>query len=90
MHILYVAVDLIIILTMNLKTDDGIINGTSCILKYIQYPRPGFPNKPSILWVLFDSENIGKQWCHHNKSMYTSVIKKEWTPIWATTHNFSY
>ena len=42
------------------------------------------------MWVLFDSKNIGKQWCHHNKSMYSSVIKKEWTPIWATTCNFSY
>ena len=70
--------------------DDGLISGTLCILKYIQYLRPQFPNKPSILWVLFDSKNIGKLWCHHNKSMYTSVIKKEWTPIWATTHNISY
>ena len=90
LHILNVAIDLIFIPTVNLKMGDGLISGTLCILKYIQYLRPEFPNKSSILWVLFDSKNIGKQWCHHNKSMYTSVIKKEWTPIWATTRNFSY
>ena len=89
-HILYVAVDFIFIITVNLKKDDGLINGTLCILKYVQYLRPEFPNKASISWVSFDSKNIGKQWCHCNKSIYTSVIKKELTPIWATTCNFSY
>ena len=54
LYILHVAVDLIFILTMNLKTDDGLINGTLCILKCIQYLRTEFPNKLSILWVLFD------------------------------------
>ena len=76
LYILHVAVDLIFILTVNLKMDDGLINGTLCILKYIQYLRPEFPNKPSTLWVLVDSKTIGKQWCHHNKSMYTSVSKR--------------
>ena len=35
LHLLHVAIDLIFILTVNLKTDDGLISGTLCILKYI-------------------------------------------------------
>ena len=59
LHTLHVAIGLVYILTINMKTEDGLINGTSCTLKHIQYLRPEFPDKPSILWVHFNDENIG-------------------------------
>lgn len=90
LHILPVAVGLIYLLTVNLKTDDGLINGASCTLKHIQYLRPDFPDKPSILWVEFHDKDIGKQWRLRHRKMYSSGINSDWTPIWATTRNFSY
>ena len=55
------AVGLAYITSVNIKTDDGLINGAPCILKKIQFIQRD-NDIPSILWVLFDDKMIGRQW----------------------------
>ena len=50
------------IISINIKTDDGLINGATCILKKMQFLERKENNIPSILWVHFDDDTIGKQW----------------------------
>ena len=64
------------ILTINMKTEDGLINGTSCTLKHIQYLISEFPDKPSILWVHFYDENIGRLWRLQTNPCTIQILKK--------------
>ena len=54
------AVGLAYITSVNIKTDNGLINGAPCILKKIQFIQRD-NDIPSILWVLFDDKTIGRQ-----------------------------
>ena len=55
--------------TCNLKTEDGIVNGASCILKKIEYRITG-SKVPSILWVQFDRATAGLQTRRERKQEY--------------------
>ena len=83
---LNVAFGLAHITSVNIKTDDGLINGAPCILKKIQFVQRD--DIPSILWVLFNDKMIGRQWRVRYWYLYTEDINQNWTPIYAVDRHF--
>ena len=86
---LCVAVDLCYDTTHNIAVNDGICNGTPCILKKIHYFES--ENRiPSCLWVQFPDESIGRQTRKDNHYYYKKYpqISNDWTPIWAVKRTF--
>ena len=76
-------------ISINIKTDDGLINGTTCILKKIQFLETNKNNIPSILWVNFYDDTIGKQWRLRYSKFYGEDIHDSWTPIFSVDRHFS-
>ena len=52
-RVLKIAVGLAYTASVNIKTDDGLISGATCILKKIHYFQGNCSKHPDILWVLF-------------------------------------
>ena len=73
--------------TCNLNTEDGIVNGASCILRKIQYLRKE-SSTPSILWVQFDRSRIGQEMRRKYKKYQSQDVDDHWTPIFAVKRNF--
>ena len=74
--------------SINTRTEDGLTNGASCVLKCIKTKG----TKPSgVLWVAFAEGNIGQMTRQENKRLYRSSmnIERLWTPILPTTRQFS-
>ena len=44
-------------IALNVRTDDGLTNGASNIIKIVQLNQPMKPS--GIIWVQFDDENVG-------------------------------
>lgn len=61
--VLKIAENLQAEVTANADIEDGLTNGASCLVKYLDYRVPGF-ERCSIIWVLFDDDNIGKNLRH--------------------------
>ena len=59
-----VAVGLIYSISCNLWTEDGLINGATCILKKIQKMENISEALPKILWVQFSDRMIGARTRH--------------------------
>ena len=90
-EILYVAVGLCYDTTHNIAVNDGICNGTPCILKKIHcFGSENDP--PSCLWVQFPDESIGRQTRKENYYYYKKYpqISHDWTPIWAVKRTFMF
>ena len=73
-------------LNTNLNVQDGLANGTSGILKYIQY-MPAF-DKPTTLWFEFEHEDVGKVQRHTFRHYLNENVNPTWTPIFAMTREF--
>ena len=75
-------------IALNVRTDDGLTNGASNVIKLIQLHQP---NKPSgIIWVQFDDEDaVGKKTRHENRRLYVQGIQTTWTPIKPVTTQFA-
>ena len=86
---LNLAVSLRYDVTINILVEDGLTNGTACILKKIQYLEV-HNTVPSVLWVLFDNKKVGQQTRRKYFSYYNSDIDKDWTPIFAVSRPFTY
>ena len=71
----------------NLNVQDGLVNGSSGILKYIQYVEAF--EKPIALWFLFENEDIGLVQRSLYRQYKTAEISPEWTPIFAVTREFT-
>ena len=82
------AVGLVYTTSVNIKTDDGLINGATCVLKKIDFFLRNDNNIPSILWVSFDDETIGQQWRQRYSNLYREDVHKSWTPIFAVDRYF--
>ena len=55
-------------IALNVRTDDGLTNGASNIIKLVQLNQP---TKPSgIIWVQFDDENVGFNTRQENRHLY--------------------
>ena len=88
---LLLAVGLRYELTTNIDVNDGLTNGAQCYLKYIDYQHSPNPSStPSILWVVFDHNDIGIAARGKNRQYYSSSsIQHSWTPIFAIKRQFA-
>ena len=69
-------------LISNIDINDGLINGTQCLIKYIQTTKHNDNILPYIVWVDFQDPNIGSN--HRQKYTYlysASKTNRKWTPI---------
>ncbi|KAJ8049533.1 ATP-dependent DNA helicase pfh1 [Holothuria leucospilota] len=82
-----IAVDSICETVANIDVQDGITNGSACIIKHIQYLQHN-NTKPSIIWVQFDKERVGHITRTKYKQYFISPIQPTWTPIFAISRNF--
>ena len=75
-------------IAINVRTDDGLTNGASNIIKLVQLHQP---DKPSgIIWVQFDQQDVGSKTRHKNRQLYRqSNIERTWTPIKPVTTQFA-
>ncbi len=74
-------------LTTNVSVVDGMTNGAECIIKKIDYRVPG-SSRPSIIWVLFQEEHIGKDHRKEYSHLYNRTIDRHWVPILEVTRQF--
>lgn len=74
-------------LSFNIRTDDGLTNGATNIIKMLQLQQP---DKPSgIIWVQFDHADIGEKTRNENRHLYVKSIESKWTPIKPVTSQFA-
>ena len=62
-------------------------NGAECIIKKIDYRVPG-SLRPSIIWVLFREEHIGKDYGKEYSHLFNQSIDRHWVPILEITRQF--
>ena len=74
-------------LTTNVSVVDGMTNGAECIIKKVDYRVPG-STRPSIIWVLFQEEHIGKDYREEYSHLYNQSIDRHWVPILEVTRQF--
>ena len=74
-------------IAVNIRTDDGMTNGASNIIRKIQLHNR---NRPSgIIWVQFDHTDVGQKTRHDNRRLYVEGIECTWTPIKPVTAQFA-
>ena len=73
-------------IALNVRTDDGLNNGASNVVRLVQLHQP---KKPSgVIWVQFDDEDVGKKTRQENRHLYVQGIQNTWTPIKPVTTQF--
>ena len=69
-------------IAINIRTDDGMTNGASNVIKHIQLTNN---TKPSgLVWVQFDHDDVGRKTRQENRNLYTTG-----TPIKPLTMQFA-
>ena len=71
----------------NVRTDDGMTNGASNVIRKIQLNQRDKPSR--VIWVQFDHSNVGEKTRHENRSLYVQGIDSTWTPIKPITTQFA-
>ena len=84
-RILHIALGLVYSISCNLYTEDGLINGATCVLKKIQKMTNVSEGLPKILWVQFSDDKIGIQTRHQFQHLRSDNVSNTWTPIFAIT-----
>ena len=89
-EVLKVALGLQYDSTHNVSIEDGICNGTPCVLKKIHYMQQS--DIPSCLWVQFPDKTIGRNTRKEYKHYYKKFpeVSTEWTPIWSVRRTFMF
>jgi hypothetical protein len=67
-------------ITANIDVDDGITNGSSCEVKFIDFRIKERPTS-SIVWVMLNDEKIGMNVRQKYSQWYNRNVNKCWTPI---------
>ena len=68
-------------MTINVDTADGLVNGATGRLKLIQH-SPAPHSKPLRVWVHFDDDSVGSRKRMNNKNVQRNLaIPETWTPI---------
>ena len=88
-HSLILAIGMIYDITVNLDVNDGIANGSTCIIKCIEHRVPE-TTRPSIVWVLFNDSSIGSKTRQKYKHLYHPAVEALWTPVFDVTRTFLY
>ena len=86
-HKLNTAVGLRTEIAIYIRTDDGLTNGASNVIKRIHLNNEGKPS--GLVWVLFDCDDVGKKTRQENRNLYTGGISTTWTPIKPVTTQFA-
>lgn len=73
-------------LCLNVCVEDGLTNGTSCVIKMFEYIVK-HSERLSIAWVELDNSASGAQWKYSN--LYNTDTPKTWMPILEVTRGFS-
>ena len=81
------VVGMIVVRTANVDVEDGLTNGASGVVKYIDYRMKG-TNRPSIIWVLFNDPRIGRSAQEKYRALYNSSIQIDWTPVFDVQRTF--
>ena len=87
MKSLTLVVGMIVAHTANVDVEDGLTNGATGVVKYIDY-RMEETNRPSIVWVLFDDPRIGRTAREKYRKLYNTNIDREWTPVFYVQRTF--
>ena len=74
-------------IAINVRTDDGLTNGASNVIKLIQLNDQSKPS--GLIWVQFDYEDVGKKTRQENRNLYVTGIERTWTPIKPVTTQFA-
>ncbi|XP_062592424.1 uncharacterized protein LOC134253849 [Saccostrea cucullata] len=85
---LVIAVDMLYDISVNLDVTDGLTNGASCVVKYIEYKESQL--RPAIVWVLFADSNIGISRRHQYRHLFSTNVNTAWTPIFEAKRTFVY
>jgi hypothetical protein len=72
---------------INVRTDDGLTNGASNIIKFIQLRDESKPS--GLVWVQFDHEDVGKKNRRENRNLYCRGIETTWTSVKPITTQFA-
>ncbi|XP_028407846.1 uncharacterized protein LOC114530426 [Dendronephthya gigantea] len=75
-------------LTTNVSVVDGMTNGAECIIKKIDFRVEG-SSRPSIIWVLFQEQNIGNDYRREYSYLYNQSIEKMWVSILEIKRQFT-
>ena len=74
-------------IAINIRTDDGMTNGASNVIKHIHLTNDSKPS--GLVWVQFDYDDMGKKNRHENRNLYTGSIPNTWAPIRPVTTQFA-
>ena len=85
---LKLAVNYVYAISCNVNTDDRLINGAVCTLKYVEYINQQTTVRPSILLVHFWDMTVGTQERRKYKMFYHEGISFCWTPIFPASWQF--
>ncbi|XP_062614791.1 uncharacterized protein LOC134276564 [Saccostrea cucullata] len=85
---LVIAVDMLYDISVNLDVTDGLTNGASCVVKYIEYRQSRL--RPAIVWVLFADSSIGISRRHQYNHLFSTNVNTTWTPIFEAKRTFVY
>ena len=69
-------------ISVNVNVEDGLANGTTGKVKFIEYKIEG-SNGPSIIWMKFEDPRIGK-------ATREKYFQRDWTPIFEVERTFLY
>ena len=86
-HKLNIAVDQRTEIAINIRTDDGMTNGASNVIKHIHLTNDSKPS--GLVWVQFDYDDVGRKTRQENRNLYTGSIPNTWTPIKPVTTQFA-
>ena len=86
-HKLNIAVGQRTEIVINIRTDDGLTNGASNVIKHIHLINDSKPS--GLVWVQFDCDDVGKKTRQENRNLYAEGIPNSWTPIKPVTTQFA-
>ena len=75
-------------LCLNVSVEDGLTNGTSCIIRKFDY-RVLNSQRCSIVWVELEDPSSGVLWRQKYINLYRNDTPRSWTPILEVTRSFS-
>ena len=73
--------------TLNVDTEDGITNGSCGLVRKLDFRTPS--PLPSIVWLEFDSKDIGAMTRRKYSHYFTRDVEESWTPIFAAKRTFT-
>ena len=86
-HKLNIAVGQQTEFAINIRTNDGMTNGASNVIKHIHLTNDSKPS--GLVWAQFDYDDIERKTRQENRNLYTGSIPNTWTPVKPVTTQFA-